>query len=245
MRVILLLIVSLTIQVSYSQNLTGLASNDDEWSEGSIFLTNNSELKGLVRYNDKVGVLNLQSGAQSRSFTPRSVLAFEFFDAAQNKQRLFYSIEYEDSETTAKRPYFFEVLKDYGDFALVSKTDPIEFKKKLTLADQLLNNSQTAPDNNALIPSTTHIYQLETIYLFDLIKEKIDPIAEITNQEIDRLLFDKSKTKDKVVGRSELKDFFQDSYELVADYAKENDLKFDKKDDLVKIFNYYSENIKK
>jgi hypothetical protein len=41
----------------FSQDVTHLASSENEWFEGSIFLTDNSEIKGLLQYSDKTGIL--------------------------------------------------------------------------------------------------------------------------------------------------------------------------------------------
>jgi hypothetical protein len=253
MKFLMTLLCLITLN-GFAQNLTHLASNDDEWFEGSVFLNDNSELKGLIRFNDKTGILSYQNGAQSRSFTPRNVLAFEFLDQPQNKQRVFYSIEYDDNDNQTKRPFFFEVIKDYGDFALVSKTDPIEFKGKESLASRILSpsipqvnvNTEDPATNTPiqLIPKSVSVYQSETVYLFDLVNSKINPIIEISTKETDRfLLDDTSTTKDKYKGRGVLKDFFGEDYDLLMDYAREKNLELDKKNDLVSLFDYYNKNI--
>jgi hypothetical protein len=185
----------------FSQDISHLASGENEWFEGSIFLTDNSEIKGLLQYSDKTGILKYQNGNQSKSFTSRGVLAFEFFDAAQAEQRIFYSIEYEVNKTLTKRPYFFEVIKDNGTFALVSKTDPIEFKGKETFIDRITESSTLSINNNNnsilgnVIPKSLHLYQLETVYLFDFTKESITPIIEISNKETDGFFMIHQKLK--------------------------------------------------
>jgi hypothetical protein len=77
------------------------------WGEGSILLNDGSELKGLVRYNDKDNVLSYQSGDQSGSYTSRHVRHFEFFDERTNKQRIFYSFPFEDPQNNVERNLFF------------------------------------------------------------------------------------------------------------------------------------------
>jgi hypothetical protein len=47
-----------------------------------------------------------------------------------------------------------------------------------------------------------------------------------------------------VVGRQELKVFFGDHYNDLMSFAKDKDLKLDKKDDLVVLFDHYASNLK-
>jgi hypothetical protein len=46
-----------------------LLTDNIEWFEGSIMLNTGEELKGLVKYNDRNGVLSYQNGNDSRVFT--------------------------------------------------------------------------------------------------------------------------------------------------------------------------------
>ena len=85
-----------------------------------------SEAKGLLKYNDKNGLLSYENGSDSRTFTARNVVGFEFFDEGMRKQRIFYSFPYEDSQNNIKRPLFFEVIKEFESFAVLSKVDPLE-----------------------------------------------------------------------------------------------------------------------
>src|SRR5689334_22568635 len=100
------------------------------WCDGSILLNDGSELKGLLRYDDKNSIVNFQDGDNARSFTARSVAGFEFSDAISNKQRIFYSLEYEDPLNNAVQPLFFELLRDFQTFAIISKIDPVAVSEK-------------------------------------------------------------------------------------------------------------------
>jgi hypothetical protein len=50
-----------------------LLSNIKEWLEGSILLTDNSEISGMVKYNDREGMLSYYDGENTRVFGPLSV----------------------------------------------------------------------------------------------------------------------------------------------------------------------------
>jgi len=73
------------------------------WFDGSILTRKDEELKGRVKYDDRNAILSYQSGDQEFLFTPRSVIAFEFFDESTQKQRLFYSLEDPDSQSSTIR----------------------------------------------------------------------------------------------------------------------------------------------
>src|SRR3712207_3418164 len=81
------------------------------WNEGSIMLKNGTELKGVLNYNDKTGVLSFENGADTWSFTSQSVLGFEFFDQSAQRQRVFYSLRETDEQSKSKRYWFFEALR--------------------------------------------------------------------------------------------------------------------------------------
>jgi hypothetical protein len=59
------------------------------WSNGSIQLNNGEKLSGLIRYNDANNLLSFNEDGSPRSFTPRSVTRFEFYDELLKRQRLF------------------------------------------------------------------------------------------------------------------------------------------------------------
>ena len=101
-----------------------------EWFSGSVLLNNGSEIKGLIKYNDKTDIVCLESTRVSKSFTARHVKAFEFFDEIEQKQRVYYSVEIEDRNNNIKRPLFFEVLLELKNFALISKLAPIIIEKR-------------------------------------------------------------------------------------------------------------------
>ncbi|NJM25249.1 MAG: hypothetical protein HC859_06910, partial [Bacteroidia bacterium] len=93
-------------------------------------LADGTELRGQVRYNDKNGLVAFESDGTTRSYTSRNVVAFEFFDTAQNKQRIYYAIDLADPETDIIRPTFVEVLRDFKTFAVVARMDPVELEER-------------------------------------------------------------------------------------------------------------------
>lgn len=211
---------------------------DIEWGEGSVILNEGTEIKGSIRYNDKNGLVSFESGSDNRSFTARSILGFEFFDHAVNRQRIFYTIEYDDSKGNGKRPLFFEVLKDFKTFAVLAKMDPVGIKQK--------QNQGAAFSNGAIAVgvgggTTTKINQTETVYIMNSTGE-IKPYLNITRKVVDRTLYDRSKIKNKIIDDSLLKEYFvEPGYSKMIQYAEGKNLNFDVKEDLLLILEYYQD----
>jgi len=220
-----------------------LLSDRSEWFEGSIMLTDGNELKGLVKYNDRNGVLSYHDGTDTRVFTPLRVAAFEFFDESTQKQRIFYSLTYEDSETNIERPLFFEVLKEYKTFAILSKADRLEVdQKNVPSAYNNLNPAAGPWPNNEV---RLVISQTETIYIMKSTGE-INPYFKTVNtQDGTKSLVvagRDTKTKNKMIDRDLLEEFIASSdYEKLSQYSDANNLSFKKKDEFLKILDYYDE----
>jgi hypothetical protein len=219
-----------------------LMSIREEWFEGSIMEKNGTELKGLIWYNDNNGVLSFRDGNNARVFTARSVAGFECFDENLQKQRVYYTLEYDDPEHEGgKRPYFFEVIKDFKTFAVLAKTNPVEMEVKGN------NNSVYSPYPIIAGPggnNYTEVSQTETIYFLNS-KGVIEPYLKVIKKEfIGRYYWDEKREKNKLVEPRLLAEYITEPvYEKLETYAKSNDLKFRNKEDFLKILNYYAENL--
>lgn len=212
-----------------------LLSDRAEWFEGTILLTNGTQLEGLVKYNDRNGVLSYENGGESKVFTPLRISGFEFFDESYQKQRVFYTLDYEDSQTGVERPQFFEVLRDYQTFAVLSKMDRIDLNEKIVTNSSYYNLGSSTR-------TKVTISQTETIYLMNSDGE-IRPYLEIVNSEDGEksMLTGKDvKTKNKMVDEDLLLDYLTEPvYRQLEYFANTNELKFKKKADLLKILEYY------
>jgi hypothetical protein len=217
-----------------------LTADNFEWSEGSIILNNGTELKGLVKYNSRNGILSYEDGQESKVFTPLRVAGFEFFDERFQKQRVFYTFKYEDSETNIERPQFFEFLKDYKTFAVLSRLDRIDIEEK--------GYYNPGPGLSGTYPgagystSRTEVSQTETIYLMKSTGE-IKPYFKVTVIEdgVKDLFTQKdSKTMNKMIDRDLLEEYMDPSdYQKLVDYSKTYNLSFKRRDDFFNILRYY------
>ena len=204
----------------------------EKWSEGSIMLDDGTELKGLVRFEDRAGVLNYQNGNDSRSFTPRSVLGFEFFDEELVRQRVFYSIEFENQDDGIKRPVFFELLKDFKTFAVMSKADPVQVSMKANPAYSY---------GSAGTNSSTEIEQTETIY-FMREDGTLEPYVKVQRRVVNHQIFSYAKNTEKIVDKKVMGRYFtKEENDAMEAYAEKNELNIRIKEHLIKILNYCAE----
>ena len=215
----------------------GLLTNKQEWYDGSILLSDGTELKGLVKYNDDNGILSYHDGSNTKAFSQRSVLGFEFFDESVQRQRVFYTIPYEDSQTGVQRPLYFEVIREYKTFAILSRYDPLDMKQRTQVSSVNVNG---VPMHTNV--STLEISQTETIFLMHK-NGIIKPYLRITNtgNGTKSIITKKdTKTKNRIVDEDLLAEYVTGPvYDDLQRYAKENNLKFRKKADFMKIIAYY------
>lgn len=235
-RLMIALIVSSILSNGQNKKFEEL-SPDIEWGEGSILLNSGEELTGLVRFNDRIGVLSYEGGDDRGSYSPRTVSGFEFFDARQKRQRVYYTIEFEDSKTNVKRPLFFEVLKDFQSFAVIAKIDPVEMKEMTTYE----NGINSTALGSGITSTTMKIYQTETIYFLST-SGLIEPYLKLTRKVVDGQLYDREKMKRKFVDDELMAKYFKEPGRTrMIKFAEENNLQFDRKEDLIKIIAVYSD----
>jgi hypothetical protein len=137
----------------------------------------------------------------------------------------------EYGENDDKRYYFFEVLKEYKEFAIISKIDPIEYKER--------SSPVSPPGEKGLHVSLTTIKasQTETVYFLTSAGE-IEPYLKLVHKVVERELYDRKKTNSKVLDDRLMAKFFSKAdLSGMVKFATDNNLEFDIKEDLIKIFN--------
>lgn len=227
------------LSIGQTSSIENLIIPGPEWYQGSILLNNGNELKGLVKYNDKMEVLSFENGRHSKSFTSRNVAGFEFFDEVEHRQRVYYAVPFEDRRNNIERPLFFEVILDLKDFALISKIDPIKFEKREFSTPQIYNPATGTFSAGRYYGRQTNISQIETLFIMTP-NGDVYPYLKITEKEIDATIFDRSKTQNRILDEDALRKFTSPYYNELLTYAKNNSLSFKEKDDVIKILQHYA-----
>lgn len=218
--------------------------NDVEWSEGSLILNDGTEYKGLLKFNEDTGVLGYQSGNVSRSYTARNVVGFEFYDYTLNRQRVFYTFMYEETATDIEKPFFFEVIKEFKTFAVLTKTEPIDVERRKnqilsTPGSPVFDGTNPFLQSKAtVVTSTITAYRDEIIYFMSSTGD-IEPYIKFTQKAVDGTFYDRYKEKNKMLDDDLLKKYTGAHYAELEAFAEENGLKPKRKDDFFKVLEYY------
>lgn len=204
------------------------------WLRGSVVLNDGTQLTGNLKYNDRVGLLAFEDGfGDNRSFTARTIVTFEYMDERVNRRRVFYSLEFADPEREGSmRPFVFELLKEFDDFALLSRFDAMDIRQVV------------APVSFTSMPATssprTIIDLAETVYLMTP-EGTIEPIFRLSEFIADGGVFDSEKKKRRIVDRM-LKPYFnEDAYMEMMAYVDREKLDIWEKEDFIKALELYGQ----
>lgn len=242
MRITFTAILALLYSFTFSQvvSIDSKLYVGPEWFEGSILLNNGTELKGLVKYNDKNDIVCLETAHDSKSLTARSVKAFEFYDESMQKQRVFYAVAIEDRQNNVKRPVFFELVMDLVEFALLSKLSPIKIEKREYSTPAMFNPGTGSFSSGRYYGYPSTVSHTETLFVYT--KEGlIRPYLQIVEKDIDGMFFDRSVIKNRVIDDNAIKIHTSPYFGQLEWYARKNALRFEEKNDLIAILKYYDE----
>jgi hypothetical protein len=212
---------------------SALLANDGDSGIGAITLHDGTMLRGPVKYNDNLGAVRFDDRDDPQTLTPSEVLGFYFFSEKYSRDRNFLSLGFDDTNSQSRNVNFFEVLREFKSFAVLTKVDGIK--------TVIVNNSAAYPysTQNSRVQAT----QTETIYFFTD-DGKILPYLQIIERETEYTLVDWNSTKNKFINKSLLEKFTGQYYKELVAFAEENKLSFKSKEHLVQILEHYSELIK-
>lgn len=237
--IISLLLLSFTISV-VGQNFEEieLLNVKENWFDGSILLSSGKEFKGPIKYDASIGLVAYHDGTESHAYRPRSVVGFEFFDEKDKTQRVFYSMEYE--EEGISQYYFFEVLKDFKEFAVLSSVSRVNV---VIRDDPYRLNNYTYGTGTPTYSKKTTFEQAETIFFMDA-KGEITPYFKVILKEdgwVNLSSGEDIKQKGEMVNKDLILKFIsKDDWATIQKYMDENKLKMTRKTDFIQIVNYYA-----
>ena len=190
--------------------------NEEAWLEGAIVLSDGTKDNGQVRYNDRTGVVSFASANKSASYNARNLVGFEFKDTEKIK-RQFYSLHYQSPYNNSVVRQFFEVLREYRDFAVISRT--AAFGEKTPV-------------------------EVTTVYLVKASDLMIHPFMQVMEREVKWKLFDANKSQYRVLNSKLPKEIMGENFPKVKSFAKERKLQWHVKDSLIAILDYYDSLVK-
>lgn len=98
-----------------------------DWKKGSIVLDDNSSRKGLIQFNDKLGMIKFREDPKSaeESFVETSIVSMQLYDNIEDKWRNFAVFNLNEDETGKRYSLLFEVLIEFRKFALLSRVQKV------------------------------------------------------------------------------------------------------------------------
>jgi hypothetical protein len=230
--IVFLCFISLSLN---GQSRGGEAINlEIESGDGSILLNNGEELKGHIKLNDREGVVTIVNDDLSKAYVARNVMGFEFYDIIQKRQRVFYSLKFKEEKDTVRKTFFFEVLRDFTDFAVISKVDPMDVKiKSGDSGPTYIPNGFSMPSGD--IGVSTIIKQTETVYFLGK-NGLIEPYFKVTRKVVEGRLMDRDRSKRKMLDETLIRKYFsEEEIAGMQKFSEKNHLIFEAKEDLIKI----------
>jgi hypothetical protein len=224
----------------FAQAIKARMMNEEHvWNVGIIVTAEGEELHGLIWYNDNDGMVVFSDSVETHSLTPRRVTSFQFSEKESGRLKVFRSLNYHDADTGSDGYVFFEVLKELPSFIVLAKMDRLKVEPRQSWgkpysSPRLMQHPQNRP---------MRFSQTQTIFFLGE-KGVIEPYLNIVETEDERIVFT-GQTKSKFVNEDLLKQYTGRNYLQMEQRAKENNLSFKKKDDLLKILDYYEQLVSK
>jgi hypothetical protein len=100
-----------------------------QWREGSILVEHNTSLQGLIKYNDKLGMIKFKQGDgdEEQSFSEKGILAMRFYDENTGGWRNFATFNVKEEQTGWQGALLFEVLMEFENYALLTRLERVDF----------------------------------------------------------------------------------------------------------------------
>jgi hypothetical protein len=203
-----------------------------EWANGTIITNEDEELSGKLRYDDLQSILFYRDGTTEKTFSSRQVKMFRFTDSVKRADRLFFALEFEDRKSNIKRPLFFELIREFKTFAVLSKVDPVEFNE---LPGKPRGSRNAARESGGVM----RIQQFETI-CFMSPGGLIEPYLELEITIKNGVFAERVRNKETVLNDELFEKYFGASANAkIMTFVKHNALQLNSKEDLLKILEYY------
>jgi hypothetical protein len=224
--------------IEFTQDIE-LLKQRHHWHEGTVMLNDQTMIKGLIRYNDRDDFISFHNGDEVKIFTAKNMLQVVFADSTRT--RTFISLPFEDEKKRETIYLIFEVLKEYKDFAMLLRTKPIDFKMSKGRSGGF-GSSELPVSVVVTVDPYAKVSQVQTVYILDANGETM-PYLEVTHRENgmkSMITGEDRRTKGKMRDQEMIAEYIgQSAYKKLLAYAKEKELSFKDKEDLMTLFSYY------
>lgn len=162
---------------------------ENYWHSGKVYVTGGDTIVGKLKFDLQNEIVQIEGNGGLKTLTARKVLAFEFYDRAEQKDRYFYALPF-TKVANYQTPTFFELLKQDSPLSLLCRE---------TLVTQTVIANNPWAVANPGIP-VTQTYVKNNFYFLN----KAGKIKPFGGSKKDLLLLMEDKEK-------EMKEFLKDN----------------------------------
>jgi hypothetical protein len=202
-----------------------------EWTSGIILLDNNTTLKGLVQFNDKLGMIKYKEARNSveESFVETSVTSMQLMDDKTGSWRNFAVFNVYEEKTGWKGALLFEVLMEFRSFALVTRVEPVKVATRTR--QDMFGNYYTARVG------------YEQYEKFCLVDEEGIATVVLGVSEFERNAFAIAGKLKPYIDKQVLEKYIADDWSEFQAFVKANKLNLRRRADFLRAFEHYREQI--
>lgn len=198
-----------------------------KWVNGAIVFDDNSTRKGLVQFNDKLGMIKFRKTPDSAedSFVETSVVAMQLFDEDTGTWRHFALFNVDDAQSGKRRALLFEVLMEFRKFALLTRVERVNV------------GVRTRYDATLRTPYTVKVgyEQFENLCLVD---EDGNATVVLSVSEFERNKLSMASKLKPYLDKRALEKYLGDDWDQFLVLVKNNKLNLKRRDDFIRAFEY-------
>jgi len=224
---LLLLIASWSIVIAQPSDV----EKELKWLRGNITLNSEEKLAGLCSYNEVNGIIYYKANDRSatiRTFHRSEILALEYVDAHRVITKKYYSLTLRNKKTQLDETGFYEMLKEYDEFAVVAK-------KNLVYSEKIINTSTGLHRNPKLF-----LRQYEQFYFLDKYGN-LDFFMSVERNYLEDRFYDNLKKTGDILNKDLLSRYMGTYWPEMEQYLKDTGLRINDRSSLLQTFNYYDQ----
>ncbi|GEM_PF-3058686 len=217
--------------------------------KGEVKVSGGDLLKGTIELNLAIDAVQIEvdESGELLAFTASKLDYFKFNDDEVEKERVFYSLPYITESSGYESFLFFELIKDAGEFALLSR---VHFKETKTGGSWSggTPTTITTPDGGTTTFYGTPAFtpgndvKIEYEHLYFITKEgEILPYGIVKGYK-NNLALGTITFKSKVfIDKDALRKVMEDHYKDCMEYANKEKLNIKKVKDLLVVMDYFKD----
>lgn len=246
-----ILLLSYNLVIGQSNYVT----ENSQWFNGTMRLTNGQIISGEFNYNFITGILSHRYEDKSDPYSALNVMYFELTDSQSSTIKKFFSIPFAPKGTRQEKMTFFEIIYEKGNLAILSRHE-YDYKERAA-----------GPNGNAGIGAYTHMgtITIEKVKEYLYLANNEGAILEYATKKKDKSMhfefnstfplnsevnpqqgYAESKTdrpadlKYRVINSNAINTMTISHQDQVQDFIASNDLKLNTVAELVQLLNFYA-----